>query len=235
MQLTVEARPSYAIAVVTLEPGESVVAEGSAMVAMSPRLAVSTTVHGAHGAGFLGGLQAMFVALVRKWLAGEGMVVNVFTAPRGDKAGPQQLHLAPAMIGDLVHLTLDGSRKVTVQAGSFVASTPGIRQRLVWGGLAMLFSGEGAFFLECSGAGELLFNSYGGLEEVEVDGRYVVDSGHVAAWEGPMKFSLRKAGGWGTSLVSGEGLVVEFSGKGKVWLQTRNLQSLVAWISPYFH
>jgi uncharacterized protein (TIGR00266 family) len=100
----------------------------------------------------------------------------------------------------------------------------------------MLFSGEGAFFLEMSGQGDLLMNSYGGIEEVEVDGKYVVDSGHVAAWEGTgLKYSLRKAGGFGTALMSGEGLVLEFSGKGKVWLQTRNLSSLVGWISPYFH
>lgn len=231
MQVSVQARPSFAMAEVTLERGESLVAEGSAMVSMSPALAVTTTVHGAHGAGLFGALTAMFVALVRKWLAGEGMVVNVFQATAPD----QKVMLAPAMVGDLVHVSLDGSRKITVQAGSFVACSPAVKQRLVWGGLAMLFSGEGAFFLECSGKGDLLFNSYGGLEEVEVDGKYVVDSGHVAAWEGPMSYSLRKAGGWGTAVLSGEGLVVEFSGKGKVWLQTRNLASLVSWISPYFH
>lgn len=236
MQIDVEARPSYALAVVRLDKGEKIVAESSSMVAMSTALEVDTTFNGAQGGGLVEWLTAAFVGLVRKFVAGETMFVNEFKA----KSDGQQVLLAPAMVGDLVHVQLDGTKKITVQASSFVACTPGVKQRLVWGGLAMLFSGEGAFFLECSGKGELLFNSYGGLEEIEVDGAYVVDSGHVAAWESvpgekPLAYSLKKAGGWGTALVSGEGLVIEFKGKGKVWLQTRNLQSLVGWISPFFH
>ena len=230
MNISLEARPSYALAVVRLDKGESVTAEASAMVGMSTGLAVETTFPGASG-GAVDWLTSFFVALVRKFLAGERMVVNVFKA----KGDGEQVLLAPAMIGDVVHVVLDGTRKVTVQAGSFVACTQKVKQRLVWGGLSMLFSGEGAFFLEMSGQGDLLFNSYGGIEEVEVDGKYVVDSGHVAAWEGAnLKYTLRKAGGFGTALLSGEGFVLEFSGKGKVWLQTRNLSSLVGWISPYF-
>jgi uncharacterized protein (TIGR00266 family) len=229
MNVTVEAKPSYAMAVVTLDKGESIVAEASSMVAMSSQLAVETTFPGASG-GAIDWITSFFVALVRKYLAGERMVVNVFKA----KVDGQQVMLAPAMIGDVVHVELDGKRKVTVQAGSFVACGPKVKQRLIWGGLAMLFSGEGAFFLEMSGTGDLLFNSYGGLEEVEIDGKYMVDSGHVAAWEGPVKYTIRKAGGFGTALLSGEGFVLEFSGKGKVWLQTRNVGSLVSWISPFF-
>lgn len=230
MHIEIEARPSYALAVVTLDQDESMTVESGSMVAMSPDLAVESTFPGASG-GPVAWLTSLLVALIRKFLAGERMVVNVFRASKAS----QQLLLAPAMIGDLVHVQLDGSRKITVQAGSFVAAGPKVKQRLVWGGLSMLFSGEGAFFLEMSGQGDLLFNSYGGIEEVEVDGRYVVDSGHVAAWEGAgLKHSLKKAGGWGTALLSGEGFVIEFSGKGKVWLQTRNLSSLVGWITPYF-
>lgn len=231
MQIDVEARPSYALAVVKLDKGESIVAESSAMVAMSTKLDVDTTFNGSRGAGAVEWLTAAFVGLVRKFVAGETMFVNVFTA----RSDGQEVLLAPAMIGDLVHVGLDGTRKIVVQASSFVACTPGVKQRLVWGGLAMLFSGEGAFFLECSGRGELLFNSYGGLEEIAIDGPYVVDSGHVAAWEGKLTYKLKKAGGWGTAVLSGEGLVVEFEGQGTVWMQTRNLSSLVSWISPFFH
>ena len=231
MQIDVEARPSYALAVVKLDKGEKIIAESSSMVAMSTGLDVDTTFNGAQGGGPLDLLVAAFVGLVRKFVAGETMFVNVYRA----KSDGQQVMLAPAMVGDLVHVQLDGTKKITVQASSFVACTPKVKQRLVWGGLAMLFSGEGAFFLECSGTGELLFTSYGGLEEVAIDGPYVVDSGHVAAWEGKVTYKLRKAGGWGTALLSGEGFVIEFTGQGKVWLQTRNLSSLVGWISPFFH
>lgn len=239
MVIDLEARPSYALAVVKLDKGEKLVVESSSMVAMSTGLEVETTFNGAQGGGLAEWLTAAFVGLVRKFVAGETMFVNEYRA----KTDGQQVLVAPAMVGDIVHVTLEGGRKVVVQASAFVACTPGVKQRLIWGGLSMLFSGEGAFFLECSGKGELLFNAYGGLEEIPLDGPYVVDSGHVAAWEGDLTYTLKKAGGWGTSIVSGEGFVLEFKPKAtvdperppKVWLQTRNLQSLVGWISPFFH
>ena len=231
MQIDVESKPSYALAVVTLAKGETIIAESSSMVGMDAGLTVDTTFNGTGDGGVVDFLTAAFVGLVRKFVAGETMFVNVYKAARD---GARVL-LAPAMIGDVIHVSLDGQRKITVQAESFLACTPGVKQRLVWGGLAMLFSGEGAFFLACSGKGELLVNTYGGIEEVEVDGGYIVDSGHVAAWEGQLTYKLRKAGGWKAAVLSGEGLVLEFKGKGKVWLQTRNLGSLVGWISPFFH
>jgi uncharacterized protein (AIM24 family) len=44
--------------------------------------------------------------------------------------------------------------------------------------------------------------------------------------------SIRKASGGGLiqSFKSGEGLVFEFSGPGKVWTQTRNPNELVGWL-----
>jgi uncharacterized protein (TIGR00266 family) len=103
---------------------------------------------------------------------------------------------------------------------------------LIWGGFAMLFSREGAFFLRCRGAGELLVNCYGAIEKVEVDGSYLVDTGHVVAFEGELRYRLRRAGGWRSTLLSGEGLVMHFTGTGTVWLQTRNVGALVRWITP---
>ena len=50
-----------------------------------------------------------------------------------------------------------------------------------------------------------------------------VDTGHVVAFEDSLKYSVsRIGGGWTTFLFGGEGLVCRFTGKGKVWLSTRN-------------
>ena len=70
------------------------------------------------------------------------------------------------------------------------------------------------------------------FEQVEVDGAYVVDTGHVVAFEGKLRYNLKRVGGWKSTFLSGEGLVLEFNGKGTVWLQTRNLGTLIGWISP---
>lgn len=227
MKVEVEARPSYGMAVVTLDKGEHFVSESGAMVAMSSGLSVDTKFNGA-GTGFMGFMKAMLVGLARKFLAGETMFVNEFTATEDG----QQIMLAPTLVGDVERIRMKEGRKITLQATSYLASGTGVDVSLVWGGFSMLFGGEGAFFLECTGKGPLVFNSYGAIEKIEVTGSYIVDTGHVVGWEGDLQYKIKKAGGWKSTLLSGEGLVLEFTGTGTLWLQTRNLDSLLRWITP---
>ncbi|MEE2829330.1 MAG: TIGR00266 family protein [Myxococcota bacterium] len=227
MRIDVESRPSYGMAVVHLERGETFIAESGSMVAMSPSLAVDTRFNGTGKSGAIGWVKAAVTGLARKFFAGESMFVNHYRA----SSGGQTVFVAPAMVGDVEHLSLDGS-SLTVQATSYLGSTPDVDVSLIWGGLQMLFSGEGAFFLRCSGTGELLVNSYGAIEKVTVDGSYTVDTGHLVAFEGQLSYQLRKAGNWKSTLLSGEGLVMSFEGQGTLWLQTRNLRSTLSWVRP---
>ena len=230
MNIDIESKPSYAMVVVTLEEGEELIAESGAMVAMSTDIGVDTTFNGTGGGGLLDWFQAAFFGLLRKWLAGETWFVNRY---RARKAG-QRLMLAPALIGDIIHLPLDGSRAVVVQATSYMASTTAVSVDLIWGGLSMLFGGEGAFFMRCTGQGPLLINAYGAVDKVEVNGSYTIDTGHVVAFEDGLKYKLTRAGGgWKSTLLSGEGLVMEFTGEGTVWVQTRNLGAFLPWITPW--
>lgn len=228
MKIDIESRPSYGLAVVTLDQGERLTAESGAMVGMSGALAVDTTFNGTGSGGMFDWLQAALVGLVRRFLAGETLFVNTFRAT-GDG---QQVLLAPTMVGDIVHERLDGKRAITVQSSSYLASTPGVGVDLIWGGLSMLFSSEGAFFLRCRGEGELLVNAYGAIEKLAIDGKYVVDSGHVVAFEGDLTYRVRRVGGWKSTLLSGEGVVLEFTGTGTLWLQTRAMGALLSWITP---
>ena len=218
------------MATVRLQKGESIVVEGSSMLAMGPGLSVETTFNGAQGGTFFDWLTAAFVGLIRKFTAGETLFVNIFKA----KVDGAEVMLAPAMVGDVIDIELDGTRKVTVQAGSFMASSPTVKQKLIWGGLAMLFSGEGAFFIECSGTGHLLINAYGGIYEVPINGSYLIDDGHTVAWEGKLTYKRKNAGGLKATLLSGEGRLLEFKGEGRVWVQTRNISAFIGWITPFF-
>ena len=96
-----------------------------------------------------------------------------------------------------------------------------------------LFGGEGLFFLECSGNGELFINSYGGIIEIPCNGRYIVDTGHIVAFDAVLNFKIKTPGGGVLGFLgSGEGLVMEFQGQGTIYMQSRNVSALVGWVSP---
>lgn len=229
MHVELDSKPSYGMAIVTLDKGETITAESGAMVAMSPGLAVDTSFSGANSGGVVGFLKAAVIGLLRRFLAGESLFVNHFKA----RQDGQQVMLAPTMVGDVIDLDMAEQKSLTVQSSSYLASTPEVDVDIVWAGFSMLFGGEGAFFLRCRGAsGRLLVNAYGAIDKVEVSGKYVVDSGHVVAFSGDLEYRAKRVGGWKSTLLSGEGLVLEFTGTGTLWVQTRSLSSFLSWITP---
>jgi len=227
-RIAIEGRPSFGTAVVRLPPGASFVAEAGAMLAMSPTTKTRLAFAGATGGPFRW-LGAAIAALFRRVFAGESLFVNRFTA----ETAPVEVVLAPTLVGDVEHITLDERTPVFVQAESYLASSPEVRVGVRWAGLAMYFGGESAFFLRARGPGDLLINAYGAIEEVEVDGAYIVDTGHVVAFTKGLDYSLEGVGGLFQTLFSGEGLVIRFRGRGKIWMQTRDLPLFVDWLDPY--
>ena len=109
--------------------------------------------------------------------------------------------------------TLNGD-SFMLTGGSFMACTPGVELSTKFGGGRALFSGEGLFLMECSGRGELFFNAYGSIIERKIDGSFIVDTSHVVAWEPSLSYSIQGMGGIKSTLLSGEGLVMKFSGVG---------------------
>ena len=116
-----------------------------------------------------------------------------------------------------------------------MACTPGVQLSMIFGGLKAFFSGEGAFFIECSGTGDLFFNAYGAIVEKEINGSFTVDTSHVVAFEPTLDYTIGGMGSWKSTLLSGEGLVLKFSGSGKIWLQTRTLGGIAGWLTPLCH
>ncbi|MBI4510013.1 MAG: TIGR00266 family protein [Deltaproteobacteria bacterium] len=227
MRHSIEHGPSFAWLRVTLEPGETVFAEAGSMVARTPEVAMTTRLNAGLRVGFFSKVLAFFVALLRKVFGGETMFVNEFGGPSGG-----QVVLAPQVSGNVVHEQLEAGKKLFVQAQSYLASTGDVEAKVRWGGLRTLFGGEGLFLLECAGSGDLFITAYGGIHPISVDGSFVVDSGHVVAFDGTLDFRVRSAGGLKSFFFSGEGLVCEFKGHGRVFVQSRNIKALVGWISP---
>jgi uncharacterized protein (AIM24 family) len=57
-----------------------------------------------------------------------------------------------------------------------------------------------------------------------------LDTGHVVAFDDTVTYAVRKAGSWKSTLLGGEGLVTDFTGPGRVWMQTRSSSDLIGWI-----
>ncbi len=216
MDFTIDGNPDYGQITVRISPGETFIAESGAMAWMDSGLDVKARLLG----GFL-------PALIRKLTGGESLFVGEYIA-----GSEGSVTFSPSRPGMVVQRTLSGD-SITLTAGSFMACTPGIELKTRFGGLRSLFSGEGLFFVECSGNGELFFNSFGGIVEKDVDGSFVVDTSHVVAWDPGLTFSIRGMGGLKSTLLSGEGLAMEFSGRGKLYLQTRTLGGAASWLTPF--
>jgi uncharacterized protein (TIGR00266 family) len=210
MQIDILARPANTITKITFARNEEITAEGGSMVAMSGGLDVQTTTHkrGKRGIG----------RAVKRAFAGENIFLNHYKAER-DGA---HLYVAPNLIGDIMTHELQGSSLI-VQATSFLAHEASVDMDVSWQGFKNMLSSEGLFWLKMSGTGKVLINSFGAIYPVAVDGEYIVDTGHIVAFDEGLNFSLSKAGkSWISSWLGGEGIVCRFKGKGTVWCQSHS-------------
>ncbi len=216
MQFQIHGNPDYGELTVGLEPGEKFRIESGAMSRMSCHLDVKSRV--------LGGL---LPALGRKLFGGESFFIGEYSGENGG-----WLSLSPSLPGTVLHRKLDGDT-LWLTAGSFLACSPDVELRTKFGGLRAFFSGEGAFLIHASGHGDLFFNAYGAVVERDVQGSFIVDTGHVVAFEPSLDYRIRGMGGLKQTVFSGEGLVMRFEGQGKLLLQTRTLGETAGWLSPF--
>lgn len=217
MEIEIMHRPSYSLAVAKLSPNERIRAEAGAMVSMSNGINIETKAEG----GFL-------KSLGRAVLGGESFFQNFFQAP----AQGGEVTLAPELPGDMMLIELRNSR-LMIQAGSYVASENGVDLTAKVSVKAFM-STEGISMLEASGTGKLLVSSYGAIFERTIGNgeKYIVDTSHLVAFDASMGVVPKTVGGFKSTLFSGEGLVVELTGPGVIYMQTRSPKALIDWIIP---
>jgi uncharacterized protein (TIGR00266 family) len=205
--------PGNTAAKVILQAGETCTAESGAMLAMSGHIDITTTTHKKKSGN-------AFKAIKRA-ISGESIFLNHFEA----KQSPGEVWLGAALAGDMMVYELN-QESLVVQGGSFLACEDQVNVDFGWQGFKSLLSGESIFWLHLSGSGKLILNAFGAIYPVEVDGEYIVDSGHIVAFNETLDFSITKAGkSWLHSFLGGEGLVCKFKGRGTVWCQSHNPSS----------
>ncbi len=213
--------PDFGMLQVTFDqPGEKIVSESGAMVAMDTAIQMQTSMRG-----------GLLAAAKRKLLGGESLFQNTFTAT----APGQRLFLAPGPEGDLRAMNLAPGQSFFLQSGAYVAH---VGDQLVldtkFGGVKGFFGGAGLFMLKVTGPGTVYYCAYGALHEVDVPPEgYTIDNAHLVGFTEGLQYNVRKFGGFRGLFFSGEGLVCDFSGQGRIYLQTRNAGSLAAFLHPF--
>ena len=214
--------PEFALLRVKLENGQRMFAEPAAMAGMDTSIELKSGLKG----GLLGSVGRMF--------AGENLIVNTYRAAQG--AG--EVLLAPAAPGDIVHHPLNSGR-LLLQRGAYLANSEGVELSASWAGAKGFFSGQGLVLLQAQGSGDIFFNAYGAVLQVDVTREYMVDTGYVVAFEDTLQYQVTALPGLGLGRTAksfffgGEGLVVRFSGQGKVWIQTRTVNPFLTWVYPF--
>lgn len=220
MRFELQNQPSSTIAVCHLEPKETLVSEGGALMALKGGVSVNTTTHQKGGGGVLSG--------VKRLLSSESFFLNQYQTNQ-----PAQVWLCSALPGDMLIKKLNGE-KLVIAGGSFVACDSNVQIDLEWQGLKSIFSGESLFWIKAKGQGDLLLNSFGFIYPVQVDGEYIVDTGHIVAFEETLQFNISTASKtWLQAYLSGEGFICRFKGKGTVWCQSHNPKSYGKELTSY--
>ena len=109
-----------------------------------------------------------------------------------------------------------------------------------------MLSGEGLFLLTVEGSGLLLLSSFGAIHSKTLapGEEYIVDTGHIVAFEESVSYRLEKATGKSQgiggflkgmvqSTLSGEGFVCRYRGPGRIYMQTRQLPGFAQQLIPH--
>jgi uncharacterized protein (TIGR00266 family) len=218
MHVEIRYQPSFALALVTLDAGEAIQTESGAMVGMSPGLRMETVAKG-----------GLLKSLGRSLFGGESFFLNTYVA---EKSG-NSVALAPALPGDIAVIEMDGE-ELLVQSGSYLAASTGVQVDTKWSGAKTFFGGEGLIMLRVTGRGTLIVSSYGAIHSLQLGAgqSYIIDTGHLVSFESRMKYQVKKVAGWKSTLFSGEGLVAELTGPGRLTMQSRSETAFLSWLIP---
>ncbi|KAK0615882.1 tryptophan RNA-binding attenuator protein-like domain-containing protein [Bombardia bombarda] len=204
-------RDSNTILTVQLAIGCPLEARPGAMIAMSPTII----------------LKGAYKFSMKKLVSGGEMGQSTYT-------GPGELLLAPPMLGDITSIRLTGKESWSVGHDGYLASTQNVTKDYKRQGIGKaMFSGEGLWVYKISGTGLLWLTSFGAIIRKDLaDGeKYIVDNGHLVAWNTKYVLERIASGGLISGFSSGEGLVCKFTGPGTVFIQTRNAKSFSGYMT----
>jgi len=212
---------------VAMQKGDKIYCESGAMVMMEANLELKGRMTGGLGS-----------ALMRRFTNGESLFQQHIEATRGDG----DCLLSPALPGGMEIIDV-GARQYLLNDGAFVAATSGTEMKVRTQSLGNAFSRNPAAFSSWKRRerGKVV-SGFGSMFSLDVEpGKdLTIDNAHVVCWDSALHYEISVAtsssgGGLGgmfgnlvNSVTSGEGVVLRFSGRGKVHICSRNPASFAA-------
>jgi uncharacterized protein (TIGR00266 family) len=206
--------------IITLDPGEAVVAEAGAMMYMQEGISMATTLD-MTGRG--GGLFGKLLAGGKRILAGDSFFVTLFA---NEGRGRRDVAFAASFPGKVLATDLDDwGGTVICQKDSFLCAARGIDVSVAFSRRigAGFFGGEGFILQRLVGDGLAFIHASGTLHTIELAAgeQLRVDTGCLVAMQQSVDYDIQMVPGIKTALFGGEGLFfARLTGPGRVVLQT---------------
>ena len=205
---------------ITLDPGETVIAEAGAMNYMEEGISFEARL--GDGSEAESGMFGKLVGIGKRALSGESMFMTHFTN-EGD--APSRVGFAAAYPGRIVAVDLaQVGGELLCQKDAFLCAARGTRVSIAFSKRlgAGFFGGEGFILQKLEGDGLAFFHVGGTVVEKQLEGQTLrVDTGCLAAFSTGVDYSIDRAGGLKSMLFGGEGIfLATLSGNGTVYLQS---------------
>jgi uncharacterized protein (TIGR00266 family) len=205
---------------VTLDPGETVVAEAGSMTYMEQDIAFDTRM--GDGSNPRQGFVGKLFSAGKRVFTGESIFTTHFTNEGTKK---RRVGFAAPYPGNIIALDLARiGRRVTCQKDAFLCAALGTKLDITFNRRlgSGLFGGEGFILQTLEGDGMAFIQAGGSvIEKTLSDETLRADTGCLVGFSGDIDYSIARAGGLKSMIFGGEGLfLTTLRGSGKVWLQS---------------
>jgi uncharacterized protein (TIGR00266 family) len=206
--------------IVTLDPGEAMIAEAGAMMYMQDGIRMDTTLD---PNGRQAGLLRSLVGAGKRILAGESFFITTFT---NEGQIRRDVAFSAPYPGKILPVNLsEWGGTIIAQKDSFLCAARGIQVDIAFNRRigAGFFGGEGFILQRLSGDGLAFVHASGTLCTLDLAAGEVlrVDTGCLVAMQPSVAFDVQMVAGVKTALFGGEGLFfAQLTGPGRVILQT---------------
>lgn len=206
---------------VTLDPGETVIAEAGGMMYMTPDVQMETVFGdpSAQQTGFLGKL----MSAGKRVLTGESLFITTFTAAGNTR---QKVAFASPYPGKILVMDLSQlGGEIICQKDAFLCAARGVQIGIAFQkkfGVG-LFGGEGFIMQRLTGDGLAFVHAGGTIMKWTLAAGEVLklDTGCLVALRPSVSYDIQFVGGIKNTLFGGEGLFfATLTGPGEVWCQS---------------